>query len=106
MTTPMGDLPDWQTLVTPPVLAFGISDIQAGLTPVILQTGAPFRVWGMWVRMSLATNAAYVAAILEVGTQIVDSNGAVLLDVASHLTAANQSQRGSKAIARPGCTPG
>jgi len=105
MTTPMGDLPDWQTLVTPPVLAFGISDIQAGLTPVILQTGAPFRVWGMWVRMSLATVTVYVAAILEVVTQIVDSNGAVLLEVACHVTAANQSQHDSKAIAIPGYTP-
>jgi hypothetical protein len=105
MTTPMGDLPDWQTFTAPAILPFSVSDIQASQNPVILQTGTPFRVWGLWLRMSMATNAAYVAAILEVKCQIQDGNGNVLLEVACHITAANQTVHAELAIPVPGFTP-
>jgi hypothetical protein len=105
MTTPQGDLPDWQAFTAPPVLVSGLSDIQANINATILQSGTPFRVWGVWVRMSMSTSAGYVAAILEIVTQIVDGNGNVLLEVACHVTAANQSQHDCLAIPVPGFTP-
>ncbi len=105
MTTPMGDLPDWQTFTAPAILPFSVSDIQASQSPALLQSGTPFRVWGIWLRMSMSTNAAYVAAILEVVTQVIDGGNALLLELACHVTAANQSQHDAVSIAVPGFTP-
>jgi len=101
----MGDLPDWQTFTAPAILPFTVSDIGASTNAVILQTGTPYRVWGIWVRMSMSTSAAYVAAILETKTQVVDGNGNVLLEVACHVTAANQTVHAELAIPVPGFTP-
>jgi hypothetical protein len=101
----MGDLPDWQTFTAPAIVAASVIDNPASTLANILISGGAFRVWGVWVRMSLCTNAAYVAAILEVKTQILDGNGNVILEVACHVTAANQSQHDSLAIPVPGFTP-
>jgi|SRR5579859_48233 len=105
MTTPTGDLPDWQTLTAPPILPASVTDQQASLTSQILQSGTPFRVWGIWMRHSMVTNASYVAAVLEIKTQIQDGNGNVLLEVASHVVAANQTVHAELSIPVPGFTP-
>src|SRR5260370_21741094 len=105
MTVPRGDLPDWQTFTAPAILPASVSDIQAGSVPPILQQGTPFRVWGLWVRMSMCTNSAYVAAILEIKTQLQDGAGNVLAEVACHVTAANQTQHAELAISVPAFTP-
>lgn len=106
MTTPIGDTPDWQTLVAPPILAAGQIDQPAGASFAILSLANPYRVWGVWARLSISTNASYVAAILEVQCRIQDGNGNPLLDIACHVTAANQSQHAELALAVPGFTPG
>jgi hypothetical protein len=106
MTTPMGDLPDWQTFTAPPILPASVIDQQASLTSQILQNTVPYRVWGIWVRMSVTTAAAYAAAVLEIKTQILDGNNNVLLEVACHVVAANQTVHAELAIPCPGFTPG
>jgi len=105
MTAPMGDLPDWQVPSPPGILAVATLDQQATLNTVLFQSAVPFRVWGLWLRMSMATNAAYVAAILEITTELMDGNSNGLLELACHVTAANQSQHANAAIAVPGFTP-
>ncbi len=105
MTTPMGDLPDWQIPSPPGILAVATIDQQATLTTPILQMAQPFRVWGLWLRMSMSTNAAYVAAILEISCELEDGSSNALLELACHVTAANQSQHANASIAVPGFTP-
>lgn len=101
----MGDLPDWQTLVTPAVLQAGTFDITASTTSPIISVFSPIRIWAMWLRMSISTSAAYVAAILEQVCKMQDLSGNVLFDLACHVTAANQSQHDHIVIPVSGFTP-
>jgi hypothetical protein len=105
MTTPKGDLPDWQTFTAPPILPASVVDQAASFTSQILQSVSPFRVWGIWVRMSVCTSGAYVAAVLEMKTEIQDGNGNVLLEVACHVVAANQITHAELTMPCPGFTP-
>lgn len=105
MTTPMGDLPDWQTLVSPATLAAAIHFQGGGLVGQILQSSAPFRVWGVWVATVFSSNGSYAAALANIATQIQDSLGNTILEAACNLRVANQISSSHLAIAVPGFTP-
>lgn len=106
MTTPIGDVPDWQTLTAPQILAASQIDQPAGASFVIFSSVNPFRVWGAWLRMSLCTNASYVAAVLEIQCRLQDGAGNPLLDIACHVVAANQLNHNELSLSVPGFTPG
>lgn len=105
MTTPLGDLPDWQTLTTPQILAASILDQLPAQQAIIHGVASPFRVWGLWVRLSVATSSAYVTAVNELTAKIVDGNLAPLLEVAVHVEQAGQIAHAELAIPIPGFTP-
>lgn len=105
MTTPLGDLPDWNVLTTPNQLAIASLDQQNNITAAILDMTQPFRVWGVWVRQSLCTTAAYVAAVLEMTALVRDGQSHNMLEVACHVVAASQIAHAELAIPLPGFTP-
>lgn len=105
MTTPLGDQPDWQTLVVPQQLAVASLDQQNNITAAILDMVTPFRVWGCWVRQSMCTNAAYVAAVLEMTALLRDGQSHNLLEVACHVVAANQLAHAELSLPLNGFTP-
>jgi hypothetical protein len=105
MTVPLGDMPDWQTQVIPNIQAASIIDQQASITAAILDLTQAFRVWGVWVRMSVCTNASYVAAVLEIASLVRDGSSHNLIEVANHVVAANQINHAELAMPVPGFTP-
>lgn len=105
MTVPMGDLPDWQTLVTPNILTASVIDQANNVNGNIFQSATPFRVWGLWVRGSAATSSTYAGGVQEIKTRLLDGFGNALLEVAFHLIAANQIAHAELAIPIGGYTP-
>lgn len=105
MTTPLGDLPDWQTLVAPAVTAASQEGVGPGTTVSIFQSNTPFRVWGAWISEVFGGNAAYVAGLGAAGAQIKDPAGSFLLVVNCFIATANQTDHAELAIAIPGFTP-
>lgn len=105
MTTPSGDQPDWQTLVTPQILNANVIDQIANVTNTLLSSSNPFRVWGLWIRVSVSTNGTYAGGQAEMRAQLQDGAGNVLLESAVIMSAINQGQNQSLAIPLPGFTP-
>lgn len=105
MTMPAGDQPDWQTLVSPQIVVASIIDQANNLNSAIFQSTSPFRVWGVWVRGSAATAAAYAGGVQEIKTRILDGFGNAILEVAFHVIAANQIAHAELAIPLNGFTP-
>lgn len=105
MTTPLGDLPDWQTLVAPAVTAASAQSVGPGTTQVIFQSPNPFRVWGAWINEVFGGNAAYASGLGAAGAQIKDALGSFILGVNCIIAAANQFSHAELAIGIPGFTP-
>lgn len=105
MTTPAGDLPDWQTIVNPPILSAAIQDQPGGAEAGILTMTKPFRIWGAWVSYRYSSNTAYVAGLGSSQVLIKDVNGNIILTISGELRVASQSISGQLAIAVPGLTP-
>lgn len=105
MTMPLGDLPDWQTLVAPAVTAAAQEGVGPGVTVNIFQSPNPFRVWGAWVNVVFGGNAAYASGLGAAGAQIKDPFSSFLLGVNCLIAAANQVSHAELAIAIPGFTP-
>lgn len=105
MTTPLGDQPDWQTLVSPQQLAIASIDQQNNVTAAILDMVQPFRVWGVWVRQSLCTTSTYAGGVLEMTALVRDGQSHNMLEVACHIIAANQIAHAELAIPLNGFTP-
>lgn len=106
MTVTAGDTPDWQTLTAPQIQAASQLDQPAGAAFVIVGSPNPFRVWGVWARISVCTNASYTGGVLEIQCHILDGAGNLLLDVAVHVVAANQINHAELSLPVPGFTPG
>lgn len=79
MTAPMGDLPDWETLVTPLILTASQTNIGPGNNVVVHSEVTPFRVWGAWLSLSTATSSGYTSGVQTIGAQVSDIGGNVLL---------------------------
>lgn len=105
MTTPMGDLPDWQTLVTPNILTASILDQTGGLNSRILSLSTPYRLWGVWLSYRFSTNAAYSAGLASAVNEIQDDLGNVILAISGSLRLANTATSGALSLAIPGFTP-
>ena len=105
MTTPLGDLPDWQTIVNPPILPASISNQTGGLNGTLLQSTSPFRVWGLWISALFSSNAAYAAALNNIASQIKDGAGNVLLEIDLDIRVANTAQHAELSLNIPGFTP-
>ena len=105
MTTPLGDLPDWQTIVNPPILPVSLAQQTGGLNGTLIQSSSPFRVWGLWISALFSSNASYVAALNNVASQIKDGAGNVLLEVDLDIRVANTAQHAELSLAIPGFTP-
>jgi hypothetical protein len=106
VTTPKGDLPDWQAFTAPPVLVASSGDQPANTSLAIVTSANPFRVWGVWLRLSIATSSSYAGGVLGWEVKLLDGAGNLLLDEMVHVIAANQINRSNIAIAVPGFTPG
>lgn len=105
MTTPKGDIPDWQTLVTPQILVASILDQGAGGAGQIIQSGSPFRIWGVWVAHRFSSNNTFVTGGGAVITAIKDGMGNALLAVESDVRVANQVTWAHNSLPVPGFTP-
>lgn len=105
MTTPLGDLPDWQTIVNPPITPVSLSQQLGGLNGTLIQSTSPFRVWGLWISALFSSNAAYAAALANVSSQIKDGVGNILLEVDLDIRVANTAQHAELSLAVPGFTP-
>lgn len=105
MTTPLGDQPDWQTLVTPQVVPKSIFNQQGGVNGTLFSSATPFRVWGIWISSSFSSNASFVAALQNVFTEIQDGFGNVLLAVVNTIRVANSVNVQALSLALPGVTP-
>lgn len=105
MTAPMGDLPDWETLVQPNILTASSFNQTGGIAFNLFQSAAPFRVWGVWISAAYSSNSAYVSALSNVLSEIQDGAGNTLLAIVNTLRVANQVSTGQLAIPLPGWTP-
>lgn len=105
MTVPQGDLPDWQAFTAPPALSASCGDQPANTSIALISSPTPFRVWSAWLRLSICTSAAYVAAVLEWPVRLQDGAGNVLLEDAVHVVSPSQINHASNSIAIPGFTP-
>lgn len=106
MTTPLGDTPDWQTLVTPNILAAFVQDLGGGLFDPILSLANPFRIWGAWVSFRFSSNSSYVAGLGSCEVNIQDGAGHIILLVSGSVRVASQVTNDSLSISIPGFTPG
>jgi hypothetical protein len=106
VTQPQGDLPDWQAFTAPPCLAASTGDQPANTSFAIVTSGSPFRIWGVWLRLSIATSSAYTGGVLGWEGKVLDGAGNILLDLMVHVIAANQINHAELAIPVPGFTPG
>lgn len=105
MTTPMGDLPDWQTLVTPQIVAATLFDQGGGVSATLRLSTSPFRVWGVWVAFRYSSNSVYAAGLGSAGVEIQDAAGNTLIAISGSVRVANQVVNGGLAIPIPGFTP-
>lgn len=105
MTTPMGDLPDWETLVTPQILSAAAANIGPNNIQQLLQSANPYRIWGVWISITCATSSSYALGVQTIGAQIGDGSGKPLLRVQIHITTTNQIPNQSLAIPINGYTP-
>lgn len=105
MSTPLGDLPDWQTLVTPQILTASSFNQVGGINHTLVTSGAPFRVWGAWISAVYSSNASFVAALQNVLSELQDGFGNTLLAIVNTLRVANSVSTGQLAIPLPGWTP-
>lgn len=104
MTTPAGDLPDWQTLVTPMIVPAAAVAVAGGGSTVIFTSPNPFRVWGMYLAAEYDSTAAFNAPN-SIGIRIQD--GALINALAMNLAleAASTVDSGQLAVSVPGLTP-
>ena len=102
MTTPIGDLPDWETLVSPNITSNSFGNIGAGLVDQLFQSVNPFRIWGAWIDVTIASGGSFTGGPVEWGAQIGDGSGLALIRVQRHVAVANQINAGSLSIAIPG----
>ncbi len=105
MTTPIGDLPDWETLVSPNITSASFANIGAGLVDTLLSSPTPYRIWGVWIDVTVASAGAFTGGPVEWGAQIGDGSGLALIRVQRHIAVANQNNAGSLSIQLPGFTP-
>lgn len=98
MTTPKGDLPDWETLVTPLMLTASQNNIGPNNNVVVHSDPAPFRVWGCWLSVSAATSSGYTSGVQTIGAQISDIGNNVLLRCQLHVFGANNTINQALAI--------
>ena len=105
MSSPAGDLPDWQTLVTP--LVQPASQIGSGATSglVIASFGTPFRIWGAWIAASFVTDNAYNLGVQQIDALIEDGAGNGILALPLGVSFAEQTMFDSVAIGVSGLTP-
>lgn len=91
MTTPtLGDMPDWQILSAPNMVAGSQVNIASGQDVLIFSGSQPARIWSAWLSISMGSNASYVAAVNRWGAQIQDSNGVVYLRLEGTICVAGQ----------------
>lgn len=105
MSTPPGDLPDWQAFVAPPVLNASTIDQPASVGIALFSSAQPFRVWGVWIRLAIASSSAFVASTVEGFVKIADGFGNVLLDACAYILQPGQLNHMNNSIAVPGFTP-
>ena len=105
MTTPMGDLPDWETLVSPQILSAAAANVGPNNVQPLLASLSPYRIWGVWLSITVATAAAYAAGVQTIGAQIGDGSGKPLLRVQVHITSPDQLANQPLAIPVAGFTP-
>jgi len=105
MTTPIGDLPDWQTLVTPQVVPNVIFDQTGNVAALLRRSVNPYRVWGVWIAVTISTNGSYVTGTQLVDTKVQDGSAVPLLACSVRVIAALDYQVVHLAIPLPGVTP-
>lgn len=105
MTTPTsGDLPDWQNLSAPNMVAGSEINIASGQNVLIFSGSQPQRIWSAWLSISLGSNGTYVAAVNRWGAQIQDDNGIVYLRLEGTICVANQTVNLSLSVPLLGIT--
>lgn len=105
MTTPTaGDLPDWQILSPPNMVAGSQVNIASGQNVLITSGSQPQRVWSAWLSISMGSNGTYAAAVNRWGAQIQDDNGIVYLRLEGTICVANQTVNLSLGIPLNGVT--
>lgn len=105
MTTPIGDLPDWETLVSPNITSASFANIGAGLVDTLLTSASPYRIWGVWIDVTVASSSTFAGGPVEWGAQIGDGSGLALIRVQRHIAIASHEAGGSLSIQLPGFTP-
>ena len=101
-----GDLPDWTVETAPNILSASFNNIAAGVVQQLFQSPNPYRIWAVWVSISVATDNIYAAGTVSTwGAQVGDGTGASLLRVQCHVSNANQVNQQALGLAVPGFTP-
>jgi hypothetical protein len=81
-----GDLPDWSSQITPAFQNLSVNNQLSNVTTQLISSSVPFRIWGMWLTLSIASNAAWNAAGQYSGCRLIDGSGAILLNAAASVT--------------------
>lgn len=105
MTVTAGDMPDWTTQTAPLVTSQSFTNQGAGQVLQLNQSANPYRIWGVWVQVSVTTIAGYAGGAQTWGAQVNDGSGIALLRAAIHVGAAGVNGEQSLSLAIPGFTP-
>lgn len=79
MSLTSGDQPDWQTLVTPNLQCKAVDIQSPGFLGPIFRSGSPFRVWGFWLEVFVATTSTFSAGFTGWGAKLIDGSGQILV---------------------------
>lgn len=105
MTALTGDEPDWGTLVSPFVLNASANNVGPNNVTQLFQSTSPYRIWGVFLSVSTATNAGYASGLQTIGAQLGDGSGASLIRCQVHVTGVNDKGNQALAMAINGYTP-
>lgn len=103
--TLQGDLPDWTVQTAPLINNASATNQGAGNVITLFSSLTPYRIWAVWVDVSIASGNTFAGGPSVWGAQIGDGSGAALLRVERHCAVTNQINGGVAVMPLQGYTP-
>lgn len=105
MSVPLGDMPDWTVQTAPLIRNASFVNQGAGSVLQLFQSANPYRIWAVWVDVSIASGNTFAGGPSTWGAQVNDGSGAALLRAQCHCAVANQNSAHGLAFQLTGYTP-
>lgn len=100
-----GDLPDWTVETAPLIQNASATNQGAGGIIQLLQSANPYRIWAVWVDVSISSSSTFAGGPSTWGAQVGDGSGAALLRAQCHCATSNQNNAHGLVMPLSGYTP-